>query len=299
MADVLTGESYVSREPRPERDRLTHRVLVVAVALLSVILAGELVYHLVLAPRLVIERIEIEGDVPMSTQEILSLAGVAEGTPYFSVDSEVVAARIESHPVVREAHVTTVFPNELMISASRRVPLAAALAETGDGSVPLVFDEEGVVFQLGLRESETELPVVSGLRFETVDLGLKLPQFLVDFLTQLRAIKMNRPELYRLFSEYRVVRKNEYAFEVVLYPMHYRLPVRIGTSIDADMIQYVMMMLDVLQKEGRISSLAELDFRSGEGVLRPRAANEATDASGAGTAAEGGRREIRTGGGDG
>ncbi|MFP4551597.1 MAG: hypothetical protein ACLFNT_12390, partial [Spirochaetales bacterium] len=53
-------------------------------------------------------------------------------------------------------------------------------------------------------------------------------------------------------------------------PMHFSLPVRIGTSIDADMIQYVMMMLDVLQREGRLSTLSELDFRDGEGVLRQR-----------------------------
>ena len=83
--------------------------------------------------------------------------------------------------------------------------------------------------------------------------------------------------IYRLFSEYRIVQKNEYAYEVVLYPVHYRLPVRVGTSIDADMIEYVMMMLDLLQKEDRIATLSELDFRSGEGVLRSRNEQGETD----------------------
>ncbi|MFW5742866.1 MAG: hypothetical protein ACOC2D_06265, partial [Spirochaetota bacterium] len=63
-----------------------------------------------------------------------------------------------------------------------------------------------------------------------------------------------------------------------LYPMHYALPVRIGTSIDEDMIQYVMMMLDVLHREGRLSSLVELDFRNGEGVLRTREGGVAAEA---------------------
>ena len=275
MADVLAGESYVRREQRPDRTRTTQRVLVVVIVLLSLVLAGELVYHLLVAPRLAIEEIRIESDLPLTDEELLATAGVRIGVPYFAVDSASVEANIERHPIVRDAQVDVTFPNRMTISASRRRPLAAALAETPEGTVPLVFDDEGVVFRIGLGEVAGELPVVSGLRFESVDLGLKLPALVVEFLGQLKRIRMQSPELYRLFSEYRVVRKNEYAYEVVLYPMHYALPVRIGTSIDEDMIQYVMMMLDVLQREGRLSTLAELDFRSGEGVLRPRERAEA------------------------
>lgn len=269
MADVLTGENYVTRETPPARERATQRVLLAVIALLAVVLAGELVYHLALAPRLVLDSITIESDLPLSDDELLSLAGVREGTPYFSIDTDEVAARISSHPTVRDVRVQATFPDRLAITAVRRTALAVALATTDAGAVPLVFDEEGIVFRVGMQEADAELPVVSGLRFATVDTGLELPSLVVDFLAQLRELKMNSPELYQLFSEYRIVRKNEYAYEVVLYPMHYPLPVRIGTSIDADMIQYVMMMLDVLQREGRLSTLAELDFRSGEGVLRP------------------------------
>lgn len=269
MADVLAGENYVRREQRPERTRATQRVLVVVIVLLSLVLAGELVYHLLIAPRLAIEEIRIESDLPMSDEELLAAAGVRIGIPYFAVDAAAVEANIERFPVVRDAQVDVTFPNRLTISAVRRRPLATALAETADGTVALVFDEEGVVFRVGLGEVAEELPVVSGLRFESVEPGLELPALVVEFLAQLRRIRMQSPELYRLFSEYRIVRKNDYAYEVVLYPMHYPLPVRIGTSIDEDMIQYVMMMLDVLYREGRLSSLSELDFRNGEGVLRP------------------------------
>lgn len=278
MADVLAGENYVRRAPRPERTGATQRVLVVAIVLLSLVLAGELVYHLLVAPRLAIEEIRIESNLPIPDEELLAIAGVRIGVPFFAVDAAAVEAKIARHPVVLDAQVDVTFPSRMTISATRRQPLAAALAETPDGSVPLVFDEEGVVFQIGLGEVAGELPIVSGLRFESVDLGLELPALVVDFLVQLRRIRMQSPELYRLFSEYRIVRKNDYAYEVVLYPMHYALPVRIATSIDEDMIQYVMMMLDVLHREGRLSSLVELDFRNGEGVLRPREGSVATEA---------------------
>ena len=288
MADVLTGESYVSSETPPRREHATQRILVAVLIVLSVVLALELVYHLVLAPRLTIEEIELESDLPLSEERLLALAGVRVGMPYFQVDADQMADRIAAHPVVKDAQVRTVFPNRITISATRRVALAAALASTPDGVVPLVFDDDGVVFRVGLTEGDADLAVVSGLRFEAVDVGLQLPALVVDFLEQLRRFKMEAPGLYRLFSEYRIVQKNEYAYEVVLYPMHYALPVRIGTSIDADMIQYVLMMLDVLQREGRLSSLAELDVRSGEGVLRPRdGAVQQSAADGRGDGGEG------------
>lgn len=270
MADVLTGQNYVARERRPGRVRVVQRFLVLTIGLLSLVLLGQLAYHLVIAPRLTIDTIVVDSDLPLTDEQLLTLAGVHEGVGFFSVQPDRVVARIRQQPIVRDVQVETVFPNRLTITATRRAPLAAALASTDGGTVPLVFDEDGVVFQVGADAQLADLPVLSGLRFAAVDVGLQLPTLVVDFLRQLRRIRMEEPALYRLFSEYRIVQKNEYAYEVVLYPMHYRLPVRIGTSIDADMIQYVMMMLDVLQREGRLSSLAELDFRSGEGVLRPR-----------------------------
>ena len=280
MADVLAGERYVARETPPNRERTTQRILVAVIALLALVLAGEVVYHLAIAPRLVINSITIDSDVPLTDETLLSLAGVREGAPYFAVDTDEIESRIASHPAVRDVRVEATFPDRLTITAVRRTALAVALATTDRGTVPLVFDDEGVVFRIGMEEADSELPVVSGLRFATVDTGLELPALVVDFLTQLRELKMSSPELYRLFSEFRIVRKNDYAYEVVLYPMHYPLPVRIGTSIDADMIQYVMMMLDVLQSEGKLSTLAELDFRSGEGVLRPAAGDSSLESEG-------------------
>lgn len=270
MADVLAGERYVSEETRPNRERATQRALVVIIAILSVVLVGEVVYHLVLAPRLLISSVDVQGDLPLTGDEIYELAGIGIGTPYFAIDAADAEARIESLPAVRDAQVELLFPNRLSVTVQRRVPLAAALATTGDGTRALIFDDEGVVFRIGRAGTAGDLPVVSGLRFASVEVGLQLPPLVVDFLRELRALRVHHPELYRLFSEYRIVQRNEFVYEVVLYPMHFALPVRIGTSIDADMVQYVMMMLDVLEREGRLTGLRELDFRSGEAVLRPR-----------------------------
>ena len=106
--------------------------------------------------------------------------------------------------------------------------------------------------------------------FMTAPELLLLPDLVVGFLESLRTLRDEAPELYALFSEYRIVRKNDSAFDVVLYPMHFAVPVRIGTRIDAGMVQYIVLMLDMLRREGRLKEAAELDFRTGEGVLRAR-----------------------------
>ena len=271
MADVLTGNPFVSKSTKPrDRDRVIQQVLLALVIVLSIALVAELVYHLAIAPRLAISVIDIENGTTIPDQELLSIAGAHIGMMYFRVDTDELASRIAAVPAVRNVDVDLVFPNRMKIRVAARQPLACAIVETDSGARTLVFDEEGVVFRIGHEPSVETLPVVSGLRFPTADIGLRLPDVLVGFLESLRTLRDEAPELYALFSEYRVVPKNESVFDVVLYPMHFSVPVRIGTRIDAGMVQYIVMILDMLRREGRLETAAELDFRSGEGVLRAK-----------------------------
>ena len=271
MAEVLTGNNYVSRERTVAgREKTLHRVLIVVIVVLAAALIGEVVYHLVIVPKMAVTSITIRSELDLSDDEVLALAGIEVGTLYFQLDAGAIEKAIEAYPAVRSAHVERRFPNAVTIDVRARTPLAVALAETADGSVPLVFDDEGVVFGIGDHVRSNDLPVVSGLRFSSVAEGMTLPSLVVDFLADLREFRLEAPELFTLFSEYRIVRKNDYAYEVVVYPMHYELPVRIGTTINAEMIQYVLMVLEYLRRDGQIPSLAELDFRNGEGVLISR-----------------------------
>jgi hypothetical protein len=271
MADVLTGNPFVARSTEPrDRNRVVQRVLLALVIALSTALVVELVYHLAIAPRLAITAIDIENGTSIPDQQLISAAGVHIGMMYFAVDVEELASRMEAIPAVRNASVELVFPNRIKIRATERRALACAVVETDSGAQTLVFDEEGVVFRIGHEPASELLPVVSGLQFPAADTGLRLPELLIEFLESLRALRDEAPELYALFSEYRVVRKNDSAFDVVLYPMHFSVPVRIGATIDAGMVQYIVMMLDMLRREGRLEAAAELDFRSGEGVLRAK-----------------------------
>lgn len=269
MAEALAGRQYVSPDSTSERTGtpMVQRLLVVVIVVLSLALVGELVFHLVVAPRLLIRHIDVESDLGVSEQELLVVAGVRLGVSYFDVNTDDIEAAIRAIPAVHSVHVTRSFPDRLHIAAAARTPLAIAVAGGRERSIPLVCDDDGVVFQVGSEVGTKDLPVVSGLRFQEVAAGMRLPTLVRDFLEDLQQLKLDSPALFQLCSEFRVVRLNDFVYEVVLYTTHYRVPVRVGTSIDADMLKYVVMMLDVLDDSGRLAGVKEIDFRSGEGVL--------------------------------
>lgn len=269
MADVLTGSPFVPPADRSrDRTAATQRALLILVVLLFLAFVSELAYHLVIAPNLAITTVNLENGTGLTDEELLSVSGVRVGAAFFRVDTAQVAARLKAIPAVRDATVDATFPNRIDIRVAGRSPLACALVQTASGQRLVVFDDEGVVFRVDETAASGDLPVVSGLRFPAAEVGLRLPPLLSGFLASLRVLRDDSPQLFGLFSEYRVVRRNESAFDVVLYPMNYDVPVRIGSRINPGMIEYVIMMLDMLDRQGRLVDAEELDVRSGEGVLR-------------------------------
>lgn len=265
MAEIIAGRNYVGGASDRPQSRVTQRVLIAMIIILSLVLVGELVFHLFVAPRLMIREVEVESDLPITDEQLLAAAGVRIGTSYFEVDTDAVEAAISAIPVVHSTQVTRQFPDRLQITVARRTPLVTAIATVDDRAVSLVADVEGVVFQIGATEHD--LPIISGLRFQEVGLGMQLPQLIVGFLGEYRKLSLDSPSLARLCSEFRIVRINDFVYEVVLYTTHYRVPVRIGASIDKAMLQYIVMVLDLLEREGRLAGVREVDFRGGEAVL--------------------------------
>ena len=74
----------------------------------------------------------------------------------------------------------------------------------------------------------------------------------------------------RLISELRIVKKTDREFEVLLYPANHRVPVRIGPEINEKLCTYIMMVLDVMERENLLGSMDEIDFRTGEIVYSTR-----------------------------
>lgn len=245
--------------------RITRKIFLAIITVLSVILAAELIFNFLIAPRLQVNTISItfENPLSLSREEIIRLAGLDGRLLYHNVNLADVRARLLTHPSIKDVVADKTFPDQISIIVKPRVPLALSIGEAGAGvAVPLACDEDGVVFQIGREVSELNLPVLSGLKFADLKNGVTLPRELVSFLKDMKEIKDKEPVLIEALSELKFIKKNEIDYEVLIYPQNYRLPVRIGRTMDTKQLKYMLMVLDVVSREGIMDTLKELDFRT-------------------------------------
>lgn len=252
-------------ESRGERAPATRFLLGVGVAV-ALLMGLELAFHLFLAPRFRITRIVVDSDLPVSDQELLRMARIRGDELFFSLDPSVVAGSLEEYAPIESASVTKSFPDTLEISILRRRAVAALL---GSGEGLLHVDATGVVFAPLRLPVSSDLPVISGIP-ETVGPGQQLPEYVETVLSSVQELKMQRPELYRMISEYEIVDHGSMLYDVVLYPIPFRTPVRVATSFTAEECGYIFMVLDTFRQRGMLEEIDELDFRSRNVVFSMR-----------------------------
>lgn len=274
MSEALIFDKYGkykrSRTSRKQiRESVFNRALVILVIALCLILVGELVFHFVIAPRMTVRTVTIKSDSSLSKEEILAIAGIEEGVYYYNLDTVQIREDLEGLAQVREAVVEKVFPDALNITLYGRVPLAMFFFTTPEGaSIPLVIDDQGVVFEIGSGVSEWDLPVITGVKFQQLRVGMKLPERVRPILQDLRTLQNQEPDLFRLISELRLISKSTGVLEILLYPIQYPVRLRLSAGLDPAAMRNALIILDLLAGQEALRRVRELDMRSGEVVYR-------------------------------
>ncbi|MDR2589221.1 MAG: FtsQ-type POTRA domain-containing protein [Spirochaetales bacterium] len=266
MADQVVFEGRWNAGARPPARN--GRSLVIVFCGVILLIMGELVFQFGIAPNMRIESIVFDNTVPVPREQLLVAAGLHGKPYYFKLNLEEIKNGLEGLPPVKSAFVQKVFPDSLRIVTRGREPLATAFAETEGGILPLAFDEEGVVFLSGKDVPEQGLPVFSGLRFEGPQHGTRLPAMLKPFLQDLHKLRKSSPALFSAFSEMRVVPRGAEHFEIILYPVYYRVPVRIEGELEAERCKVILIVLDALLRDGTLDKMAEIDFRTNDIIYR-------------------------------
>lgn len=260
-----------AREKKSTKQHL-ERVFKVIVIGLTVVLILELLFHFVVTPNLVIRNISVqmESSVRLTSDQVVELAGIHPDLGYFKLDEAVIAERVMRNPLVKSAAVEKVFPDGLSITLKGRTPLACSYVDVDGRIVPVVFDEEGVVFQVGSEVTDQVLPVVSGIDYTEVRPGVQLSARLHGFLEELKVLADTSPELYSLISEIKFDKKNNADFETLIFPSTHQIRVRIGSSINVSMLKSMVMFFALIENQDFSSQIEELDLRTGELVYRIR-----------------------------
>ncbi len=263
MSSIALLSGLYNRQ-KSEPGQKIRRLFTILIAVLVVILTAEIAFHFVISPRLRVTKIEIAADdgLELTNARLLKLAGLKGDETFFGVDAEEIAGRIASYAPVKSVSVEKQFPNALKINIAKREPLAICLATVEGRSVPIMVDEEGVVFEIGVAVSEYDLPALSGLTFADVQLGQRINPKLLGLFEDLRRLKDTQPAVFNLISELKFVTKERAGFEVVLYPRNYRVPVRVDSRINADIMRRMLLVLDVFANQGMLNTIEEIDFRT-------------------------------------
>jgi cell division protein FtsQ len=231
----------------------------------AAILVLELVWLLAVSPCMPLTKIEVLPFPGMSREEIIAAAGIGERSSYVSVKAAQAERSLENLYQVESARVIKRFPNAVKIVLIPRSAAGMSLARLDGRLAPVYFDRSGLVFKIGKGNDETirdlpQLPVISGLVFENPSLGMRLPAIFGPLLSRLEAIRDASPELLAAISEIRINRKAFDGFDLVLYPVHNPVRIRLEPDLNEASLRYVMLMLDVFASKH--SEIEEIDFRA-------------------------------------
>jgi len=248
---------------RKKRSRVILLSVVVALLLL---LLSEILWDLLLSPRLVIRKITLESDLSISDSQLLEMLNL-EGRTWTSIDEISVQNRLESYPVVRKARAVKVFPDTLKLYIYRRRPLVAALFNAGGKPVPAIFDEEGYAVQIGTGFGSVDLPIISGPRFSEPSLGSRLPESIRSILRDLSEMRSEDAQLFALISEIEIIPHGNESFDLKLYMNHVPIPILVDHKLTVESVRQAVLVLDVLSS-GNNGDIEEADMRGGHVVYR-------------------------------
>jgi cell division protein FtsQ len=274
MSEILIVDKYRKYDRRKSsrrdgRESAFHRLLLILVLLLSLFLAGELMFQFLIAPRLTVRNIVIRSDLSLSREEILAIAGAEKDVFYYDLDTGQIRDALERLPMVRKAEVEKVFPDALNITLYGREPLSLIFFTTPEGaSVPLLIDDQGVVFEIGATLSEWDLPVITGIQFRKLEVGARLPEAVQPMLRQLHELQRQDEKVFRLISELRLIPKAVGPPEILLYPVQHPVRLRLSADLDPAVLRNAFVVLDLLEGQGLLGRVKELDMRTGEVVYR-------------------------------
>jgi cell division protein FtsQ len=266
--DVFLAGLGSARSPS-RSDKILKGLLMV----LAIVLAVELVWLLGITPCMPFNHVEIRGLPELGDAEIIARAGIASDSSFVNFNSQRAAAALEELYMVGEASVTKRFPDTLRIDIKPRKACAIAFAAYQGKAVPVFFDQEGVVFRIGaageeLKALSEKLPIISGLVFEDLRPGIRLPEDLKPLLENLESVNSRNPLLLSLISEIRVHKKIYGGYELVLYPAHAPVRFRVGPELTEEMLRYIMLVIDVFRRQG--VEVDEIDFRAGTASFKPK-----------------------------
>jgi cell division protein FtsQ len=259
-ADPAAGRrTAVGEDPKNRESRGLEKGAKVLIIATASVLVLELIWFLAISPCMPLSRVEITGFPGLERAEVLSRSGIGERSSYVSVNRQTVEKNLEAIKEVESATVSKHFPGTVKIRLVPRVAVAMAFTVIDERRVPVYFDRRGIAFKTGgVPSGALSMPVISGLPLEE---DKPLSALYQPLFASLDRIRYADSELLEAISEIKINKKPFSGFDLILYPVHSPIRVRLEPALNGETLRYVMLMLDVLASKNQ--EIDEIDFRTG------------------------------------
>ena len=266
MVSDFSHTAHENIKTRAKSSKKVEKTLKRLLFIAGIILVAELIWLFVISPFIPFSTIDAYGFSEFTRAEILRLAAIDETSSFMSTNVMEVQNRLLNNILVESAKVSKRFPDKLTISLVPRRAAAVTLTDNGGRQNLLYIDTHGVFYKIG-ETASTEyagLPVLSGI--ENPQLNMQLPAGLIPLVENISAIAAGSPELLSAISEIKIEQKAWDGYDLLLYPVHSSIRVRVENNLTEEVLRFMLLMLNVFENDS--SAPAEIDFRSGMGSYK-------------------------------
>ncbi|WP_246940176.1 cell division protein FtsQ/DivIB [Bacillus pinisoli] len=135
---VLTLEDRIPKLKQQRRQKANRR-LIISVSFFFLLIIGILYLQ---SPLSHIANIKVEGNVHVTTKEIISLSGISNRTSFWNIKEETAVTKIKKNKQIKEAVIKRAFPNTVTITVSEMKRVAYAMTE---GEIVPILEDGNVL----------------------------------------------------------------------------------------------------------------------------------------------------------
>ena len=262
---VFTDSYYGLRNQVNEKkvEKKVNKVNLVKILLIvrAFLIVAEVLIYTILMPCLAPVKVTYSGLETFSAQQISNYLGITPKLTWIQFDSAKAASKLAGNAVIENVVIEKHFPDQVMVNIVERKAAAVTLVNLNGKTVPVQIDKNGVIFAVDRGMPSSSVPLITGFTFDTIAEGMRLNGKLRPLMEQIATIQTANPEYFSVLSEIRVISKDYGSYELELYPVHSRIKVLTDRTLNLEALQYMMVVLDVI--DSMQSDVSAVDLRYG------------------------------------
>ena len=229
--------------------------------ILGILILAEAFVYTILMPCLSPVKVTYSGLETFSAQQISNYLGITPKLTWIQFDSAKAASKLAGNAVIENVVIEKHFPDQVLVNIVERKAASVSLVNINGKTVPIQIDKNGVIFAVDRGMPSNSVPLLTGFTFDTIAEGMRLNGKLRPLMEQIAEIQNTNPEYFSVLSEIRVISKDYGSYELELYPVHSRIKVLTDRTLNLEALQYMMVVLDVINSMQ--SDVSAVDLRYG------------------------------------